>query len=732
MKRLAVPAILVMSSWCAQVCAQAALEEVTVTARKRTESLQDVPLSVSAISGVVLENAGVQNATDLYARVPGLYFAQGSITNPTASNTYLTVRGVGWNAGLEPSVGVFIDGMYQPQIGFDLAFLDLERVEVLRGPQGTLFGRNTQGGALSMVTRKPDQNFRGNLRMEYAEFDTARLQGSMSGPFSDTLAGSVSVEYAKTDGYIRNVTLGRDQAPSERTTARAVVRWTPNEDLDVMFIGDTSQKNYNEMMRGVPLYEKATKDYDSFGDQDQDDDTADNRGAQLNVDYDLTEQIAFTSISGLRKSEADVTPDTDSRVTDQAITIIPAVPPVTSGPTALHGATTPYSISQRFASQEFRLAGTYDHWDWLGGLYYFDQKTLENRFRNLGAGVAFPFAVYIEEHFSEKRDGWAAFGQMSYRPLPKLELTGGVRYSDENVDTGGLRLIYTAAPALTDKTGSTGGDNVSFMGSVAYEFTDNLHTYLTYAEGWKAGGINRNPSNRAGVVPYKDESSRNYELGFKTSWLDKRLSFNGALYRIDIENQQVFNFIPNPVAGGVPISAVENAASSKVTGAEAEIFAQLFRGLTVSAAYAYANTEFNDYTRTFSATDRFVMDGLNFENTPETTASASVTYEFPVFGPNKIELNADWRYVGQVSLQDNFIGATSRNQLFIPSYDRLDVRVSYLTDSNWRFSAYVDNVVNSWDYTGASSDPYRAALFPVYAQPLPPRQFGVVVSKSFK
>jgi iron complex outermembrane recepter protein len=732
MKKLAVPAFLGLSAWCAQVCAQTALEEVVVTARKRAESLQDVPLSVSAIAGAQLENLGIQNATELYARVPGLYFAQGSITNPTGPNTYLTMRGVGWNAGLEPAIGVFIDGMYQPQIGFDLAFLDLERVEVLRGPQGTLFGRNTQGGALSMVTRKPDQSFRGTLRMEYAEFDTTRVQGSMSGPFSDELAGSVSVEYFKTDGFIRNATLGRDQAPSERTTARAMLRWTPTEDLAVMFIGDASQKDYNEMMRGVPLSQRESKDYISFGDEDGQNDQADNRGAQLNVDFNLSENITLSSISGLRKSESDITPDTDSRITDQAISIIPAVPPVTRGPTALHGATTPFSISQRFASQELRLAGTYDRWDWLGGLYYFDQKTLENRFRFLGANVAFPFAVYIEEHFFEKRDGWAAFGQTSFRPIEKLELTAGVRYSDEDVETGGLRLIYTAAPALTDKAGTTGGDNVSFMGSVGYEFTDNLNMYVTYAEGWKAGGINRNPSNRAGVVPYEDESSKNYEVGFKTSWFEKRVAFNGAIYKIDIENQQVFNFIPSPVAGGTPVSAVENAASSEVKGAEVEIFAQLVKGLTFEGSYGYSNTEFNDYTRVFSAADRFVMNGLNFENIPETTASAGVTWEIPVFGPNRVELGVDWRYVGRVTLQDNFIGATSRNQSFIPSYDRLDVRVSYVTDSGWRFSGYVDNVLDSWDYVGASSDPYRFALFPVYAQPLPPRQFGVVIAKSFK
>jgi iron complex outermembrane receptor protein len=732
MTRFALPAALCVACLCAAAHAQTQddIEQVTVTARKRAESLQDVPLSVSAISGVELENKGVDNATDLYARVPGLYFAQGSITNPTASNTYLTIRGVGWNAGLEPSVGVFIDGMYQPQIGFDLAFLDLERVEVLRGPQGTLFGRNTQGGALSLVTRKPAQKFRGSIRATTGSDDTYGINGSVSGPFNEHWAGGVSVDYSKTDGFIRNATLGRDQSPSERTTGRAVLRWTPSDSLDVLFQGDSSKKSYNEMMRGVPLDERADKHYVSFGDQERDD-TSDNSGAQLNVDYKLAEHITLTSITGYRKSVSDISTDTDSRVTDQTITIFPAVPPQTSAPVAVQGATTPYLTSQRFESQEFRLAGLYDRFDWLAGAYYFDQRTTEDRYRNLSAGVAFPFAVYIEEHFFESRSGWAGFGQVSYRPLQKLELTFGARYSNESVRTGGLRLIYTAAPAITDKAATTGGNNTSVMASASYQFTDDVLAYLTYAQGWKAGGINRNPSNRAGVQPYKDESSDNYELGFKTNWFDKRLALNGAIYKIEIRDQQVFNFIPSPVAGGVPISAVENAASSAVKGAELELVARVAKGLRVEGTYAYANTRFNDYTRQFSAADAFVMDGLHFENTPETTASASVTYEIPIGGANHFETSLDWRYVGQVALQDNFIGARSSNQLYVPSYDRLNARFSLLNDSGWRVTAYVDNVLNSWDYVGASSDPYKPALFPVYAQPLAPRQYGLIFAKNF-
>jgi iron complex outermembrane receptor protein len=278
-----------------------------------------VPLAVSVVSGIEIQELGLEDVTNLYGRVPGLYFAKGSITNPTTSNNYLIIRGIGWNAGLEPAVGVFVDGMYLPQIGYDLAFLDLERVEVLRGPQGTLFGRNTQGGALNLVTRKPDEEFRGDLKLEYAEFDSWRALGNVSGQVGQNLFAGVGLEYAKTDGYINNVTLDEDAIPSERISGRGVIRWAPSEDLEILVIGDASLRNYHEMVRGVPF---GPEDYDTFADQEEDDEMF-NAGAQLNINYRFANGIEATSITGYREAEADVWVDTDSRVTNQTINIVP-------------------------------------------------------------------------------------------------------------------------------------------------------------------------------------------------------------------------------------------------------------------------------------------------------------------------------------------------------------------------------------------------------------------------
>ena len=711
----------------AQAQQSAPLEEIVVTARKRSETLQEVPLSVSVISGVEVEKLALQDVTDLYGRVPGLYFAKGSITNPTTSNTYLIIRGIGWNAGLEPSVGVFVDGMYLPQIGYDLSFLDVERLEVLRGPQGTLFGRNTQGGALNIVTRKPDETLRGSVRAEYAKFETWRASGSFAGPMAEDVFGGVSLDYAKTDGYIRNVVTGDDAIPSERVSGRAVVRWTPTEDLEVMLIGDASIKSFNEMVRGVPI---GSESYDTFADQEGDDETS-NSGAQLNVEYRFTDDVSLTSITGYRKAEADIWIDTDSRVTDQTINIVPATPPFTTGPVANQGAATPYVQDADYLSQELRLAGTVARFDWQVGGYYFQQDESQFLRRFLAAGVAFPFGVYLNQTYFTNRDGWAGFGQVSYRPVEKLELTVGGRYSDEDIHFGGQRFQFTTAPTTFFPDSRSSADNFSFMGSLSYQLTPSFNAYLTYAEGWKAGGFNRVPSNITNNLAYDDETSSNYELGIKASSASNRFLLNASVFLIDIKDQQVFNFISPLVPGGLPTSAIENAVASTVQGVEVELVARVTDGLTFAGNVAYNDTEYDDYVRRFSATDQFVMSGLDFENTPETTANVSATFETSISERNQLELFVNWRYVGDVVIQDNFIGATSRNQAFIPAYDRLDGRVSLINDGGWRLALFCDNILDSFDYTDDTADPYRFALFPRYVKPLEPRQVGLSVSKTF-
>lgn len=224
--------------------------EIIVTARKRAETLQDVPMAVTAITNEELEVRDTRDVNGLFAEVPGLFSAPGSVNN-SADFAYLTMRGVGFNAGLEPAVGVFLDGMYMPQLAFDASFLDVERAEVLRGPQGTLFGRNTQGGALNLVTRKPGDDFRGKLLFGVSGDGGMRAQGLVSGPISNAFYASVGVEHARSDGFIRNSVLGGRQDWWRQTSLRGVLRWAPTASLDISLISDWTNRDYNEAIRGV-------------------------------------------------------------------------------------------------------------------------------------------------------------------------------------------------------------------------------------------------------------------------------------------------------------------------------------------------------------------------------------------------------------------------------------------------------------------------------------------------
>ncbi|AQR74515.1 TonB-dependent receptor [Sphingomonas sp. LM7] len=703
-------------------------DEILVTARKRAETLQDVPMAVTAVTDTDLAIRNVQDVNGLYGEVPGLFSAPGSVNN-SADSAYLTMRGVGFNAGLEPAVGVFLDGMYVPQLGFDTAFLDLERVEVLRGPQGTLFGRNTQGGALNLVSRRPDADLRGKVQLEAAEFGSYRASGSLSGPITGGLYAGVSGEYRTTDGYLHNVVLGGMQDWSRQTSLRGTLRWVPSDSIEVMLIGDYSHRRYNEAIRGVRL---ATHRYESLVDQDQPD-TKDNHGVQLNVTAQLGGGITLTSISGYRYSAADVFTDMDSRISVQNTATLPAFLPVATTPQTFKGATLDVNTRQRFKSQELRLNGSLGNLDWLAGGYYFDQDQDFDRYRRVGPGTRpFPAALYIYENHIDDRDGYAAFGQASWKVTDKVELTGGGRWSRETVvGTGNRGQVF--GPPLNqfqpvNRNAHASYSNFAWMASASYKATPGVLAYATYAEGWKAGGINRSGSAAANA-PYADESSQNYELGLKAGTRDQALTVNLALYHIKIANQQVTNVIPDPGGGPTPVSVVENAAGSHVTGFEAEVSVRPFEGLRLHSAFSYSRSRFDSFVRAFTLTDKTDFSGTPFENVPETTAFAAADYHLPIGGKQAIDFHAEYQFVDSIIIQDNTRASRSGDQLTAPAYDRINASVSYDMGNGIRLTGFVNNLLDSFDYAFPSSDPLLGG--DVFVAPLPPRQFGIRGSFSF-
>ena len=230
-----------------------AVEEITVTARKREESLRNVPVAVTAISGAAIEARGIDNVTNMIGTVPSLFTTQNQTFGPMPNQTYLVMRGVGATSANDPAVATFVDGVYQPSLGFDTGFMDLERVEILRGPQGALFGRNTQGGAVNIVTRLPSSEAEGKVMAEYAEFNSLRVGASVSGPLQeDKIFVRVSGMYANSNGYLDNVTLDRDADDSEDISGRMALRLLASERLEVILRAEGASREYGYLGFGVP------------------------------------------------------------------------------------------------------------------------------------------------------------------------------------------------------------------------------------------------------------------------------------------------------------------------------------------------------------------------------------------------------------------------------------------------------------------------------------------------
>lgn len=714
------------------------LEEIVVSARKRTESLQDVPVSVSAISGDELSNIGIEGVSDLYGRVPGLYFSKvGAVGGPTSDYSYLILRGVGFNGGQEPATGVFIDGMYQPQLGFDIGFLDLERLEVLRGPQGTLFGRNTQGGALSLVTRKPGEEVVGKVETEVDEFDTYRLYTSLSGPLTDNFFGGLSAEYGESDGYIDNRTTGENQDYYERYSVRGTLRWLPTEDLELILTADISQKDYNEMGTGAPL---ACDCYEVFADNQREDEK-ENQGVQFTLNWALNESIDLVSITGWRSTESDITVDLDNVETGQTpFTFTNGLPgsTVASGPVTVAGSVHRNIIKQEFFSQELRLTGGGDDLDWLSGLYYFDQSQPAERFFDVGPDVttdpvlSFIPPAFVREDLEMDRDGWAVFGQVSWSPLEAVELTLGGRYTEETVETGGEGgfHILAFAPVLFAPDNKDTYSNFSPMASVSYSFDDDVMAYFTVAQGWKAGGFNRVPPDQAAAdLSFDSEESTNWELGLKGTWFDRRLVSNLAVFYVDISEQQLLTTTAN--SAGVPVRSLANAGESRSQGIEWELNALVSDAFRISSAIAYTDAEFKDFTQIGAGGATVVRDGEEFEYVPDLTGSVTFEYNLPLQNGSELDFYLNYRYVAGYTVPEVHTLSPLAATLDNPSYERVDFRLSWLID-DWKIAGYVNNVLDSYDYTNIAYAGFDSRTDDnLYVQPLAPRQYGLVVTRTF-
>lgn len=699
--------------------AVAVQEKVVVTARKREESLIDVPITLQAYSGDELAYNRIDNVENLIGRTPNLSLSS-NVLSPGNDFLNLAIRGIGAQSAGTPAVGTFVDGVFVPSLSFDIGFLDVERVEVLKGPQGTLFGRNTQGGALNIVLRRPDENVRARAAFTYDDFNTARAQGSISGPLGESVFGAFAADVSTTDGYLENSVVteaagGRGLSQTvpandqRRYSLRGALRYRPSDDFDVNLAIDTSRRSGGDGLPGVP---RSSEEYLVRSDFQIDGET-ENTGGAVTIDYAL-DSIQLTSISGYRKITSFLPFDFDGSPE--------------RGPNFQD-----IQSEQELFSQEFRVAGGIgNNVDWLAGAYVFSEDQISDRsiqFADidlLGSGSQLLVDAQVQ---NLERQGYALFGDVIWQPMNWLELNAGLRYTDESIDSqadldfvANLPDGTTVLSVVAQPVGSVSDTNVSPTFSARAKVSDDISVFVRYARGFRAGGFPLAPASAISNISFDSETSDNYEIGIKGALFDGRINFDASAFQIDIKDQQVttvifFNDDPN-----LPIASVANAGESQSVGMELNLSAQVTDQFEIYASTGFVDATYEEYIDTVG-TDR---SGESFPFVPEMTAQIGSVLTVPLGDSWDLDLKAEYRYI------DNILSGSGVDvdlQFPVDSYDIIDLSASFRRD-DWRLDLFVDNVADEFIETRVFNSFFFAEPRP-FSQVLPPRRVGARLTYSF-
>ncbi len=666
---------------------QVGIGDIIVTARKRSESLQDVPASILAIGGAEIQSLNAKSLIDLNGVTPNASIDPGG---------NLTIRGISSNArnsGFEAGAAVYIDGVYQGRpYGNNQDLTDIARLEVLRGPQGTLYGKNTTAGAISLVTVRPGDTWTGRAEAQYAERDDVRVSGYVAGPLIPDLLGvKVAAFRRRADGYQRNLTTGDRYGNENSVGGRGELRFTPGS-WDISLRGDIrnykSEPSIGEPVSGFAEAFSPGRDTVAF-------DAPYNvrirgGGVSLTVDKDLG-GFGLTTITAGRSLKSNLLFDDDYSPVDLVY----------------HR----FTDASRQYSQEVRLASpSTGRFTWVIGGFYFHQKLTSDRPVTLSSG--FPFPGVLNDIVTVKTNAYAAFANADYRFTDKLTLNLGVRYTKEDKS---LDFVQLGVPALgypsLDIIDSMKDSDLSPTAALTYEFSRGFTAYVKYSSGFKSGGWNPDitTTTRIGFGP---EKVNNFEAGVRTRFLNDRLGVNVTAYTMNYDDLQVSQFLGTFVG-----YVITNAGKAKIRGIEAEVQARPTRWLSISSGAAYNDARYTD----FDTGTGVVFSGQQFTQTPKFTGFVSGDVRFPVRGLGQIEAHGDVRYQSREFFDDlrtvSPIGAFAG-----PAYALANARIGLSFENGIELSVFGTNLTNKRVLSNRGPDTLGLGL--VLDQYGPPRQFG--------
>ena len=735
-----------------------AIEEVVVTAQRRAETLQSVPLAITAFTESDLRASGISGIKDLTERAPGFTMGQFNQSQPQ-----LYIRGIGSNedgsAG-DQSVIVYIDEVYIGRsAGIDIDLFGLERAEILRGPQGTLFGRNVVGGAVNLITKKPtaepEVRFEGTL----GSFDRVDTRALFSGPLADNLFGQISFSSRKRDGFLRSevgrfpeffpetsqFVLDNLRSHGENSrTLRGSLRFLPLDNLELNLTGAVSSMSTsapNRVFRGggplglsaealVPgITESFRKGmFEREGKQE-----TDTMSLALRAEYEFDNGHLLTSITSWR--EVDTLNDSRGGGPNLSALYLSAgvVPQIAEA----HNDHIEHSET---LTQEIRLTSpSAGRIEWVGGVFLMREEV--QRDETLGFGLKAldpmgnPFDILPVRISGDDEDArtlsYAVFGQATYEVVEGLRLTVGGRYS---YDDKRISRIITADGVLVPEGFAAEGDEswskFTPMARIEYQASEDIFFYSSVATGYKAGGFQgRSQRPLAASTPFDPEEALMFEIGARTEWFDGRLQLNPTLFHIDYTDLQVLQALQTidaPIDEPATI-ITQNAADAEVRGAELEFTLIPVDGLRVRGSYTYLDTKFTDFfipdgfrppTEGSTGIDR---TGNRLRNAPKHAANVLVRYDWPQLAGGSMWVQGEWMYKGKA-----FQDPDNLDFAAVPSYEKVDIRVGYLFPrTNIEVVAWVENALN---------EGYLVHNFPFQGgglgTPGMPRAFGVTLDWS--
>lgn len=751
---------------------RAAIEEVVVTARRRDESAQDVPIALSVVSGEALAATGAFTLSEVQHLAPSL-----QIMSLNPRNTNINIRGLGSNValandGLENGVGVYIDNVYYGRPGqsqFDL--IDLQQIEVLRGPQGTLFGKNTTAGAVNITTSKP--SFEPSIQVEgsYANEGYRQIRSSLTGPIVDeTLAYRLTIGYSERGGLVDNVHNGEKANDYVNETVRGQLLYHPTDDVEVRIIGDYSSQESNGVAQSIAgtfdHYADGSKIANSFNDRINragytpvstnaydrkvDLDThyqanMESYGLSAQVDWQL-EDSKLTSISAYRGWNWNPSNDWDAI----GLSVIPLAA---------------QTNRQRQFSQEIRLASdNNERVDYVAGVYYLWQRNTAQAQRQFGSDAGPWFLPNLPNHLADAAIGnfvgdifleptthsYAAFGQLAWHLSDKWELTTGLRYTYEDkegvyhqapssgasldglspVEVATVNAIRNSFFGSQDYTTKRTDESVSGLVSLSYAISDDVLVYASYSRGGKSGGLNLSDLP-AGVESSVDpETVDSYEIGFKSQWLDSRLTTNVAVFNTEIDKYQ--SSVSEPRSNGTSVTYIASAGKVRSRGGELDLSYQVNDYLSLNSSVAYTEATFLDYANAQQAPEREnlgkIQDltGENLPGVPVLAWNIGVNAVLPLdHWFNGVELYGSTNY----SYRDGYNAtATKSSYTELDDLGLLSARLGVRTyDGHWDFSIWGKNLTNE-EYVNTLSADNSGLVLGVLAEP---RLVGATLRANF-